>query len=247
MSRLFLGVVALVVIAAACGDETSGGASDDDGTSSNTGAGDTGAGNTTGGNGGGSAGGNASGGNSSGGGNVAATPICLPPCNTAADCDLGSPAFDADNYSCNGGHCVYLGCNNDTECAAQNMVCRADDNPLLGNGTFCVFPCNTAADCDLGGGPAFDANNYACENGGCQYSGCNDDTECAALGNYVCRDLGGLSFCVTPCQAPADCDIGSGAAYDADNYSCPQDYCVYEGCNSTSECMSVGNLVCAEP
>ena len=41
---------------------------------------------------------------------------CLTACNTAADCDLGTDAFDADNYDCDSGACVYQGCNSDQEC-----------------------------------------------------------------------------------------------------------------------------------
>jgi len=53
---------------------------------------------------------------------------CQPGCTTAADCDLGSAAYDADNYTCEGGLCVYSGCNSDDECQASSpslpMVCH---------------------------------------------------------------------------------------------------------------------------
>ena len=59
------------------------------------------------------------------GGNLS---ICLQGCNRAADCDLGMPAHDADNYRCEEGICIYDGCRNDNECAEtfrdEAFVCR---------------------------------------------------------------------------------------------------------------------------
>ncbi|RME21227.1 MAG: hypothetical protein D6806_15015 [Deltaproteobacteria bacterium] len=55
-------------------------------------------------------------------------PQCLKGCTSAADCDFGSPAYDADNYECRNGVCVYSGCNSDGECQASTpsvtTVCR---------------------------------------------------------------------------------------------------------------------------
>ena len=46
-------------------------------------------------------------------------PECTPECTTASDCAAGETtdnAFDLDNYKCEGGMCVYSGCNSDSEC-----------------------------------------------------------------------------------------------------------------------------------
>lgn len=42
---------------------------------------------------------------------------CMPGCASVADCDLGSAAYDQDNYDCEDGLCVYTGCNSDQECS----------------------------------------------------------------------------------------------------------------------------------
>jgi hypothetical protein len=110
---------------------------------------------------------------------------CLTACASAAECAItgGGPAFDADNYECQGSLCVYLGCNSDAECQATqpNSACIT----IAGaSQSACPPTCSTNADCDQGL-PAFDADNYACENGGCTYTGCNSDAECPS--GQVCR------------------------------------------------------------
>ena len=50
-------------------------------------------------------------------------------------------------------------------------------------------------------------------------------------------------FCQVRCDAPADCDLGS-APYDADNYRCQDNACLYSGCNGDGECQVLGNYVC---
>jgi len=42
---------------------------------------------------------------------------CMPGCASVTDCDLGSAAYDQDNYDCEDGLCVYTGCNSDQECS----------------------------------------------------------------------------------------------------------------------------------
>jgi len=54
---------------------------------------------------------------------------CVLACDTVADCETPSAAFDADNYECDsGGVCRYQGCNTDGECQASfssdQYVCR---------------------------------------------------------------------------------------------------------------------------
>lgn len=119
---------------------------------------------------------------------VAGLPSCVKGCATAADCKLGSAAFDPDNYSCATGFCEYKGCNNDAECkssfANPSYVCRN-----LTGVAMCGKGCATAADCNLGSA-AFDVDNYRCTAGVCEYKGCNDDAECQSTFSnteYVCR------------------------------------------------------------
>jgi hypothetical protein len=99
----------------------------------------------------------------------------------------------------------------------------------------CVRGCDTNADCDQGIA-AYDADNYECNSGGCEYRGCNSNEECESVGTgYICLD--GFFWCVPDCDTSADCDLGS-AAYDADNYECTSGGCMYSGCNSNEECES---------
>ena len=166
-------------------------------------------------------------------------PICLPACTTVADCTAGTlPAYDADNYSCDAGGCVYNGCNNDQECAdSSSGVCR----PSSGQGvSYCTPTCATAADCDLGT-PAYDADNYSCDAGACVFTGCNTDQECAASNvGTICHDFGSIRSCANPCSTAADCGQGV-PAFDADNYACESGICTYTGCNSDQECSASGS------
>ena len=170
-----------------------------------------------------------------------AVSVCLVQCTVPADCAAPSAPYDADNYDCQTGTCTYTGCNSDAECQALgDYVCRAN-----GGLSLCQMACNSPSDCGLGS-VAYDADNYQCDNGGCLYSGCNNDAECQALGNYVCRPIAGIDLdtCQVACTSVADCDLGS-APYDVDNYACLDDVCVYQGCNGDAECQTLGDYVCS--
>ncbi len=124
---------------------------------------------------------------------------CVPSCSVPSDCPhpaVSDARFDADNYACQGGACIYTGCSGDGECqqslAATGLswVCRD-----LGNGyKGCASQCTTPADCVyLDGNVLFDADNYECVDGLCRHLGCQADAECAAAyryaeADYVCAD-----------------------------------------------------------
>ena len=126
------------------------------------------------------------------------TAFCMQSCSAAADCGSGTPAFDDDNYECDGGLCYYVGCNDDGECEAtylsDSYVCREVVPPDTGlpipvAHRNCVLRCSTEADCSTAS-PAYDEDNYSCVDGACRYEGCNTDEECAASfssDRYVCR------------------------------------------------------------
>ncbi len=110
---------------------------------------------------------------------------CLTACSAPADCSLEIPAYDADNYQCHQGGCAYSGCNDTPECQTSfpDHVC-ADS----GFGRFCLKSCRVAADCPAtNSDPAYDADNYACVNNVCQYTGCNGGHECPAA--HVCASF----------------------------------------------------------
>jgi hypothetical protein len=46
---------------------------------------------------------------------------CWPTCGSAADCAGQPPLFDAENYACEAGRCVWTGCKSSGECATANQ------------------------------------------------------------------------------------------------------------------------------
>lgn len=118
---------------------------------------------------------------------------CLYPCDSAADCALAEDDVDENNWRCQNGGCVSLGCNDSLECArayGYEYVCADVMHKGLKQ---CQKSCNTPADCVLNidrEGGAYDADNYQCLNieveafDVCDYVGCADDAECGA--GYKC-------------------------------------------------------------
>ncbi|HEX6767349.1 MAG TPA: hypothetical protein VF103_17745 [Polyangiaceae bacterium] len=209
------------------------------GTNAGTGTGGSGA---NAGSGAGGTGGAGTGGGGAGGQAAALPPMCQQACSTAADCATDVAWNDLDNHACVNGACVYTGCNNLDECTslAPTYVCQAyPGNPIKG----CIPGCSVSADCSLGI-PAYDADNYTCDNGGCIYRGCNNDMECDALiaGRVCRRDASGYGSCWEPCLSASDC-ILNGAAYDEDNFTCTGGLCTYVGCHSDAECNGTGPAV----
>jgi len=176
--------------------------------------------------------------------------FCRIGCSVPADCATASVAlYDATHYRCTAALCEWTGCRTDDECRAAfsraDYACRD-----VGGLPQCVDTCSTSADCGSGTA-AFDADNYACVGGQCEYRGCRDDAECAATfssARYVCRraslpDVGipvptAERNCVLGCTSASDCVTSSGA-FDADNYVCnAEGACVYAGCNDDAECRA---------
>ncbi len=112
---------------------------------------------------------------------------CQPPCQTDGDC----PSFNR----CVSTRCVSGTCQTDRECVAAThnvqATCRTD-------GT-CVVPCQTDLEC----GSPMNYSFYSCLSGYCQYTGCENDKECALYfsggsdasvnfgthAHVVCRDV----------------------------------------------------------
>jgi hypothetical protein len=183
-------------------------------------------------------------------------PTCLAACAVRADCGVTGAAaggiYDADNYACQDGGCVWQGCNSDAECAVdggqpgQATKCLKN---ACGPAT-CRVTCAQTADCVAPGTVSvlMDADNWACEAGLCVWRGCTSTAECRAAYQgipnadaYVCVPYDGFSTCVAGCQAAVDC-VGAasleGTFLDADNYACEDGLCRFNGCNSTAECVA---------
>ncbi|HUH03090.1 MAG TPA: hypothetical protein VML75_13935 [Kofleriaceae bacterium] len=174
---------------------------------------------------------------------VPAISSCVFTCGSVNDCDFGNPVNDPDNYACTGGACVYQGCNSTQECIDTFMSTAYACGTVSGISLpSCLQTCGGSADCATAN-VAYDADNYRCTSGLCEYTGCNSEQECATgIGaNYGCHQFAGWSYptCVPRCGTAADCAIANGGTlYDADNYVCDGGYCRWDGCNSTSECTS---------
>ena len=108
----------------------------------------------------------------------------------------------------------------------------------------CLKTCNDVRDCVAGNGGLYDVDNYQCTGDGlCQWTGCNTDEECVSALNsnrYVCDQSATIPYCVLTCMTADDCVTIPGAtgAFDADNYDCRSQKCVYSGCNNNSECAT---------
>jgi hypothetical protein len=107
---------------------------------------------------------------------------CVPSCNLASDCSLAAAGtlYDTDNYECTNGACVFTGCNTDTECQETQGATYVCVDPFNIGQRSCYQGCSISSDCGTpDSGPAYDANNYQCDEGLCIYSGCLNDTECS--------------------------------------------------------------------
>ena len=179
----------------------------------------------------------------------AADKFCQYACTKAADCIRGSSTAisDEDNYKCENGRCVYLGCLSDAECdevygavtEANGQVYRCNKNGAYGY-PECTPICSSVEDCNLYGYGstqyAYDLDNYKCESGFCVYTGCLSDAECAASTYsdlYKClpQEYPGktLKICTVGCQTAADCP-NSGL------YECRDSVCVMKSCESDEWC-----------
>ena len=180
---------------------------------------------------------------------------CTMGCNTASDCVMGSSTAitDTDNYKCEDGKCVYLGCLSDTECdevyaavtAANGRVYRCNKNGAYGY-PECTPTCSTAADCNLYGEGstqyAYDLDNNKCESGFCVYTGCLSDAECETTTYsdlYKClpQEYSGktLKICTLSCKSAADCP-------NSNSYECKESQCVMKSCESDEWCKNyMGN------
>ncbi|MCK6547148.1 hypothetical protein L6R52_14960 [Myxococcota bacterium] len=104
----------------------------------------------------------------------------------------------------------------------------------------CYLSCTTETDCVINAGSLYDADNYTCTSGHCEWRGCNSTAECTESygADYVCAQAPGTTFssCHPACQTAADCAYPSSHLFGEDNYACVQNVCVWTGCNSATEC-----------
>ena len=184
-----------------------------------------------------------------------AAKYCVIGCKTASDCvPAGSNAItDGDNYNCDNGKCVYLGCLSDAECdeiygavtAATGRVYRCNKNGAYGY-PECTPACSNAADCNLYGEGstqyAYDLDNNKCESGFCVYTGCLSDAECETTmysSDYKClpQEYVGktLNICTIPCKSAADC---ANETYPEEFYECKNSQCVTKNCENDEWCKN---------
>jgi hypothetical protein len=170
-------------------------------------------------------------------------PSCWHSCGTPDDCaTAGAPSLSASHWSCDG-VCHYLGCQSVADCptsGGQSYVCVSAPGSI----PACIPACATPSDCVTAGVPIFQAANYACRAGLCQWTGCLSDQECRDTYSdprYLCRQVPGwtLQSCFLACTAPSDCvSANASVLLDADNYACDGGLCTWTGCRSTAECTA---------
>lgn len=107
---------------------------------------------------------------------------------------------------------------------------------------YCREGCASLADC-VQDSPLYDADNYVCQRGVCEWTGCRSDAECRAAtsnSDYGCTTIpggGGLTTCVKRCAQAVDCTTGSGRPLDrAHNWRCSGGWCESLGCLDDAEC-----------
>jgi len=113
---------------------------------------------------------------------------CTEACTDTSVCVETLESVNLDKWSCVDGGCKYAGCLSDNECATDfgpGAKCDRSTEPY----PSCVRPCAAPADCVAqGASTAQDADNWACREGLCVYTGCNSDAECTGA-------LGGAAAC----------------------------------------------------
>ena len=191
-------------------------------------------------------------GGAGGGGNpapytpVPAKNVCHITCVTAADCVLTTAddgPYNEDNWTCDGGECVWEGCKDSAECAAVDQeatLCA----PVPGSSiSACYRGCATPSDCTDSRAQLLDASHFTCTDGLCAHLGCQSDEDCTESSNLltICDPTvpGGLLGCVAACATAADCSFVDFPLTGPDNFACENQRCVYLGCMSDIECVEV--------
>jgi hypothetical protein len=117
---------------------------------------------------------------------------CHLTCTSAADCAFGGALYDQDNWACTEGTCKYKGCSSTQECTDQLRSPKYVCAPIAGLPfNECVRTCSAAADCtSSSAAAAFDADNWACTGGKCEYKGCSSTQECTDTyesSSWICK------------------------------------------------------------
>ena len=123
---------------------------------------------------------------------------------------------------------------------------------IAGQVNHCELVCESASDCPRlfqRTDTAFDADNWVCLDGGCQFLGCTNQQECetseywsTAHEGAACVELPGRDAeCLPNCTEAADCPFKgiAGAISDEDNYVCVLGACIWLGCISDQECYEM--------
>ncbi|MFO7734893.1 MAG: hypothetical protein R6W70_01620 [bacterium] len=128
-------------------------------------------------------------------------PSCVQRCETPDDCFSSAaevPAYDADNYSCVSGKCIYTGCNSDEECRKTYEATEIEYvcDEIEGAGVpHCVIFCEAVSQCTQHSSEngAYSEDNYLCEENRCVYKGCNSHKECVNTfegdERYICVEI----------------------------------------------------------
>ena len=182
----------------------------------------------------------------------------MPP---AASCDMNVAVTYSGSGMCDmtDGSCDYTTAEVRTDCAAMGQTCM--------NGT-CIDPANPCLNvtCDMPPAASCDVNvavtysgDGACDmtDGGCDYSGAQVRTDCAAMGqtcmNGMCIDPANPCLNVT-CDMPpaASCNANVAVTYSGNGMCDMTDgSCDYSGAEQQTDCAMTGqvcmNGMCVDP
>lgn len=98
--------------------------------------------------------------------------FCETPCKGDSECP--------EEFACEAGDCVYVGCRSDRECILSGKAMESGDRRL----SVCVEGPDGIGVCKI----SCEIDNHCpvdqiCDNGACKYIGCDDDVECKEILN----------------------------------------------------------------
>jgi hypothetical protein len=83
--------------------------------------------------------------------------------------------------------------------------------------------------------------NWSCAAGYCEWLGCLGTAECQEayplVTNVVCNSTAATPTCTLSCLDASDCAQADKPLFDANNWACVGNFCVWTGCSSTAECQ----------
>lgn len=145
------------------------------------------------------------------------------------------------------------GTGTDTDTDSDSDVDTDADSDSDADFGHCELSCSAPSTC-IPTDPLATQNedNWSCAPSYCEWLGCLSTAECQeaypAVTNVVCNTGAAKPTCTLPCDDASDCVQPDKPLFNADNWACEANFCVWTGCASTEECQEAfpsTELVCA--